>query len=79
MAEDPDLLLTGIGLRILKRRQDLGLSQKEIAERLGIASAYVSRIEHGEQNLTVRTLVKIAEALDTTAVELFAGQASPRR
>jgi transcriptional regulator with XRE-family HTH domain len=75
LAEDSDLLLSQIGLRILRRRQELGLSQKELADRLGIAQTNVARIEHGQQNLTVRTLVKLAEALDMTAAELFAGSA----
>jgi transcriptional regulator with XRE-family HTH domain len=77
MAEDPDLLLSQIGLRVLRRRQDLGLSQKELADRLGIAQTNVARIEHGKQNLTVRTLIKLAEALDMTAAELFVGIAPP--
>jgi HTH-type transcriptional regulator / antitoxin HipB len=77
LAEDPDLLLSQIGLRILRRRQELGLSQKDLGDRLGIAQTNVARIEHGQQNLTVRTLVKLAEALGVTAAELFAGTALP--
>jgi transcriptional regulator with XRE-family HTH domain len=75
VSEDPDLLLRKIGLRILRRRQELGLTQKELADRLGIGPTNVARIEHGQQNLTVRTLIKVAEALGTTAAELFVGSA----
>jgi len=73
VSEDPDLLLSQIGLRVMKRRQELGLTQKELGDRLGITSTNIYRIEYGQQNLTVRTLIKLAEALDTTAADLFVG------
>ena len=73
MAEDPDVLLSQIGLRILRRRQVLGLSQQELAEKLGIAQTNIGRIEHGKQNLTIRTLAKLADALGVTVAELIVG------
>jgi HTH-type transcriptional regulator / antitoxin HipB len=73
MAEDRDLLLSQIGLRVLRRRQELGLTQTELADRLGIGRPNIYRIEHGKQNVTVDTLCKLAEALGITAVELFSG------
>ena len=74
MSEDPDLLLSKIGMRVLKRRKELGLTQKELAGRLGITTTNIARIEHGEQNLTIRTLAKLADVLGTTVVELVGGQ-----
>src|SRR5262245_34150485 len=74
VSEDPDLLLSKIGMRILKRRKALGLTQKELAGRLGITTTNIARIEHGEQNLTIRTLAKLADVLGTTVVELVGGQ-----
>ena len=76
MSEDPDLLLSKIGMRVLKRRQNLGLTQKELAGRLGITTTNIARIEHGQQNLTIRTLAKLADVLDTTVVELVGGPPS---
>ncbi len=73
MAENRDLLLSQIGLRVLRRRQQLGLTQKALADRLGINNTNLARIEHGKQNLTVDTLCKLADALETTAAELFTG------
>jgi len=73
VSEDPDVLLGQIGLRVLRHRQALGLTQKELGERVEMQQSNVARIERGEQNLTVRTLCKLAEALGTTATELFAG------
>lgn len=73
MSEDPDQLLTRIGLRVLRRREALGLSQKELAEKLRMAAPSISNIEHGERNLTIRTLCKLAAALEMTPAELFTG------
>jgi transcriptional regulator with XRE-family HTH domain len=72
-SEDPDLVLDQIGLRIVKRRQELGLMQKALAEAIGMQAANLSQIEKGKQNVTIRTLCKIAEALGTTVGELVAG------
>jgi transcriptional regulator with XRE-family HTH domain len=77
VSEDPDLLLSQIGLRISKCRQELGLSQKALAESVGMQAANIHRIEYGNQNVTIRTLCKIAEALETTVAELVAGPLPP--
>jgi transcriptional regulator with XRE-family HTH domain len=74
VSEDPDVLLRKIGGRILRRRKELGLTQQELADKLGISATNISPIEHGEQNLTIRTLAKLADVLGTTVVELVGGQ-----
>ena len=73
MENNPDLLLDRIGMRIAKRRQELGLTQKNLGDILGITSVNVSRIERGQQNLTIRTLCRVADALDIAAEELLTG------
>jgi transcriptional regulator with XRE-family HTH domain len=72
-----DILLSQIGLRISKRRQELGLTQKALAEHLDMGPGNLSRIEVGDQNITMRTLWRIAEALDTTVLELMGGPPPP--
>ena len=74
MSEDPDVLLRKIGSRVLRRRKALGLTQQELADRLGIAATNISSIERGEQNLTIRTLAKLADVLDVSVGELVTGQ-----
>lgn len=44
--------------------QATGMTQKDIAERLGISEAYVSRCLRGHKNMTVRTMSNIARAMD---------------
>ena len=74
VSEDPELMLSQIGLRISRRRQELGLSQRAFGERVEMAQGNVHRIENGDQNVTIRTLCKIAEALDMTVAELIAAE-----
>jgi transcriptional regulator with XRE-family HTH domain len=78
VSEDPELILSQIGLRISRRRKDLGLTQKALADSVGMQAANVYRIEYGDQNVTIRTLCKIAEALDMTVAELVAEQHDDR-
>jgi len=48
---------------ILALLQGLGISQAELAERLGVTRGRVSQILSGRQNLTLRTLAAIGWAL----------------
>jgi ribosome-binding protein aMBF1 (putative translation factor) len=73
LSEDPKLLLDQIGLRIIRRRQDLGLAQKDLAEAVDMLASNLSQIERGDRNVTIRTLCRIADALDTTVLELMGG------
>ena len=54
----------GIGKKIAKRRQELRVSQRELATRSDVPQADVSRIERGLGNPTLLTLARLAEALD---------------
>ena len=58
---------TGLGLRIKNRRKELGLSQEELASRMGLRSkSTVCKIERGDDNLTTDSIKKYAEALGVT-------------
>jgi DNA-binding XRE family transcriptional regulator len=50
--------------KIAELRQNKGLRQVELANRLGTSQQFVSQIETGEEkNLTVVTLLRVAKAL----------------
>jgi transcriptional regulator with XRE-family HTH domain len=51
------------GMAIRDARDGLGISQTELANRLGVAQSAISRIEAGHTNVSVRTLVGIAAGL----------------
>lgn len=63
----------GIGQIIKTRRTKAGLSQKELAASTegAITQAGISRLENGEENVTVGTLREIARALKCAPVELL--------
>lgn len=63
---------TGIGLRIKNRRTELGLSQEELATRMGLTSkSTICKVERGDDNLTADRVMKYADALETTGAYLM--------
>lgn len=51
--------------RIVELREKLGLTQGELAERIGASQPFIARLENDEaSNLSLETLVKIVEALN---------------
>ncbi|MCB9188033.1 MAG: helix-turn-helix transcriptional regulator [Flavobacteriales bacterium] len=52
-----------LGQKIRQIRTELGLSQTELAEKIGNDRQYMSKIELGDVNITVVKLAYIAEAL----------------
>jgi transcriptional regulator with XRE-family HTH domain len=53
-------------------RVKLGLSQIQLAGDSALDPSYISRIERGLENPTLRTLMKIATALSVSPVDLMA-------
>lgn len=52
-----------IAYQILQLRKKEGISQAELAEKIGTTQSNVARMEAGQQNFTTDTLQKIASAL----------------
>ena len=48
--------------------EELGLTQKALAERMGCSQQYVSRIVKGRENLSLETIVKLEEALEVDII-----------
>lgn len=73
-AASPDPLSVSLGRRVASIRQDrLGATQQELARRMGVSSAYLWRVEDGRQNLSLRTLGRLAKSLGVTLADLFDG------
>ena len=49
---------------IIKKRMEKGLSQKELARKIGTKQSAISRLESGTYNPTLSFLQKVVEALD---------------
>jgi transcriptional regulator with XRE-family HTH domain len=52
-----------VGRKLSDTRQALGLTQAEVAERLGVSASYLSAVEAGKRNLTLAQLANIANAM----------------
>jgi transcriptional regulator with XRE-family HTH domain len=61
-----------VGLNVRKARIEAGLSQEELAGRMGVEQFYISGLEAGSRNATLVTLWKAAIALGIEAAALFA-------
>lgn len=64
-------LLIALGKRIQLIRERRGLTQEELEEKSGVNTKYISAIERGQKNTTVKTLEKIAKGLNIELYELF--------
>jgi ribosome-binding protein aMBF1 (putative translation factor) len=61
----------GVARIVIARRQALGLTQQELAERVGTSHSVVSRIESGQHPTSVTTLRRLAVAFETHLVVGF--------
>ncbi|MFH0926608.1 MAG: helix-turn-helix domain-containing protein [bacterium] len=52
-----------IGTKIKEAREKVGLTQKDMAERLNISQQIISRIEKGRQNISLETLNNVCKSL----------------
>lgn len=49
---------------VVRRRTDLGLTQEELATRMGTSHSAISRIESGQHSTSVQTLQRLAATLE---------------
>lgn len=55
--------MSHLGERIRVTRENAGLSQLALAQRVGIDRSHISKLETGETDGSLKTVKKIAEAL----------------
>ncbi|MFW6050296.1 MAG: helix-turn-helix domain-containing protein [Myxococcota bacterium] len=60
-----------IGKRLRGRRREAGMTQAELAERAGVSSELVSRVERGRCLPSLPTLIAFARVLATTPDRLL--------
>ena len=58
-------------MNIKERREELDLSQKELAEKVGISQSFLCDIEQGRSKPSIDTALKIAEVLNISDVKFF--------
>jgi len=53
-----------IALKVLMKLDDLGWTQKDLAKKMEVSPQQISKIVSGKENLTLKTQIKLQEALD---------------
>ena len=61
-----------LGLAVKARREQLGLTQEQMANNTGIHQRWISNVETGKRNPSYASLRRLAAGLDLTASELLA-------
>lgn len=67
-----------IGGRLKAIRQELSLSQRQLARQSGVANATISQVEAGKLNPTVSMLKKILDGVPMSLGEFFANELQPQ-
>lgn len=72
-AKKPDMswLSEGVSTAIRKHRVRLGISQEEFSKRCGLHRTYISDIERGARNMSLRNIQRLAEALGVMPSQLI--------
>lgn len=71
MRQDNQEIEYRFGKAIRRRRRELDLSQEELAERAGLHRNYVSGIETGTRNPSLKNIEKLAQSLNISIARLF--------
>ena len=72
MKEPPDILAR-FGRRLRDLRKARGFSQEDFAAECGLDRTYISGIERGRRNVSLRNIELIAKTLGISLSELFRG------
>jgi len=65
-----------VAMKVLKALKSQGLSQKYLAEQMGVSPQYVNKLVKGKENFTLETLVKLQSTL---GIPLLAGYDEQKR
>jgi transcriptional regulator with XRE-family HTH domain len=71
LSEDP--LLSAVGRRVQQLREARGFKAADFARAAGVTQQYLWRVEQGQQNLNLRSISRLAIALDVQMTALLEG------
>lgn len=72
----PDQQAVGRALRELRKRA--GLTQEQVAERMGTSSTYLSRLEAGQRDIRLSTILRLLDALNADLRQLADALNTPK-
>ena len=58
-------------MNIREKREELGLSQKELAEKSGITQSFLCDIEQGRSKPSIDVAIKLAKVLKVKDIKFF--------
>lgn len=61
--EEDQRILTHIGKQLAKLRKERGMTLRELADEIDSDNGWLSKIESGQKDIKVTTLVKLAKKL----------------
>lgn len=64
-------ILKIIGLNFRVERTKKSLSQEKFAELANVHTNYIGKVERGEQNLTIKKIVDLANSLEISIDKIF--------
>ena len=64
-------LLKQLGRNIKAERVRKGYTQESFAEKIGVSREYISRIERGQENMSILKILSFSTALDTNIQNLL--------
>ena len=59
------------GFAVKTRREELNLTQEDLADKAGIHRTYLSDVERGSRNLSLINIERLAAALSMSLADLF--------
>jgi len=69
--QDPEELKRRVGRNLSEARKRMQMTQEGLARELKTSIQWVSRVERGEENLTIGSLVKLSDAVGLRVEELL--------
>ncbi|WP_295339783.1 helix-turn-helix domain-containing protein [uncultured Subdoligranulum sp.] len=73
MKNKHEMELKRLGVRIQQYRKALGLTQEDIADRMGCSLTYISKLENGKASCNLERLFELSNLLECDAAELLLG------
>jgi len=72
-------LARGVAVALVRYRADRGLAQKDLGERLGMTQPQVARLERGDTNPSMDTLMRLAAGLNIEfTIDVRPARSKPR-
>lgn len=73
MKNKREMELKSLGVRIQQYRKALGLTQEDIADRMGCSLTYISKLENGKASCNLERLFELSNLLKCDAADLLLG------